>query len=537
MNRQPYFPPTKKQPAAAALLFFFLCLTLLGMACGGSPSREPLPTLANLAVVPTEAPTLVPTMTLPPTSTPPTPVTSTFTPTSAAATPGSPDQPTTGTIPPTQVINTPIVFPTNTRFLPTNTPRVPTSTPTFPVTLTFTPSPTIPATNTATATATPAAAAWRGEYFNNQDLSGSPVFVRDDPNLAFSWGSGSPAANFPADNFSVRWTRTVLFAPATYRFYARADDGVRIWLDNDLIINEWHEATSQTYSAERTVSAGNHTIRVEYYENVGNAQIQVWWEQAGQFPQWRGEYFLGTNLQGPVQLLRNDAEINFNWGQGVPDSSLPADNFSVRWTRSVNFTAGRYRFNALVDDGVRIYLDGVLILDDWREGGERTLFVERDVTAATHLVQVEYFEGTGEARIRVWWELVETTSFPDWKGEYWGNMNHAGTPTVTRNDVNLDFNWGQGSPANGIPVDGFSCRWTRTVNLEGGRYRFYAQANDGVRVIVDGTLIINEWHLSDGSTVYTVERDLTNGLHTIIVEHFEETNNALIKFWYERIGN
>lgn len=417
---------------------------------------------------------------------------------------------------------------------------MPTNTPTPLVTFTFTPSPTPLATNTpvVTNTPTPNPATWRGDYFNNRDLSGSPAFSREDGSLAFNWGDGSPASNFPSDNFSARWTRTVQFAPATYRFYVRADDGVRIWLDNDQIINEWHDATSQTYSVERTVAAGNHAIKVEYYENIGTAQIQVWWEQSGQFPQWRGEYFSNASLSGPVVLLRNDADINFNWANGSPDSSMPNDNFSARWTRTLSFNNGRYRFNATVDDGIRIYLDGVLIMDDWRDAGERTISVERQVTNANHLVQIEYYDRTGEARIRVWWELIDGGGqYPDWRGEYFTNENLSGNPALTRNDTSVDFNWGTNSPANGIPANYFSVRWTRTINFEAGTYRFRAQANDGIRVYVDGNRIIDEWHLSSGATVYEAQITLTGGSHTIVVEYYEQENNALAKMWYERIGN
>lgn len=543
MSRQPITTTIKKQQRKAWLLFYLLC-GLLIVACRTTSGPEPLPTAMDVAVVPTEEPTLPPTATLPPTSTPPTPMTMTptFTPlptTEAAAATPSPDQPTTGTIPPTNIINTPIVLPTNTRFLPTNTPRVPTNTPTPLATFTFTPSPTPVATNTpvATSTPTPNPVTWRADYFSNRDLSGSPALSRDDANLAFNWGNGSPASNFPADNFSVRWTRTVQFAPATYRFYVRADDGVRIWLDNDQIINEWHDAMPQTYNVERTVAAGNHTIRVEYYENIGTAQIQVWWEQSGQFPQWRGEYFSTASLSGPVILLRNDADINFNWAQGSPDSSLPNDNFSVRWTRTLSFNDGRYRFNATVDDGVRVYLDGVLILDDWRDASERTISVERQVTNATHLVQVEYYDRGGNARIRVWWEQLDSGQYPDWRGEYFANASLSGNPAVTRNDVTVDFNWGTNIPVNGIPANNFSVRWTRTINFDAGTYRFRAQANDGVRVYVDGNRIIDEWHLSDGATVYEAQLTLTGGSHTVVVEYFEQENNSLVKMWYDRIGN
>lgn len=509
--------------------FLLLCLVWLGVACGGTASTEEVPTLVNIAEVPTEAPTLLPTSTLPPTSTPVTPVTMTPTqtplPDDAAATPLS-------TLPPTNTIATPAVIPTHTRAIPTNTPRIPTSTFTPLATFTFTPSPTPTVTNTPT----PNPIVWQGEYFNNRDLSGAAAAVRDDANLSFNWGTGTPINNLPVDNFSVRWTRVVQLAPATYRFYARADDGVRIWIDNEQIINEWHDATPQTYSVERTVAAGNHTIKVEYFENIGTAQIQVWWEQSGQFPQWRGEYFNNATLSGAVVLLRNDADINFNWAGSAPDSSLPSDNFSARWTRTMSFNAGHYRFSATVDDGARVYLDSVLIIDEWRDGSERTVTVELDVTAATHLLQVEYYDRSGDARIRVWWEFLNS-GYPDWQGEYWTNTSLNGTPTVTRNDVAIDFDWGTGAPANGIPADNFSVRWTRTVNLTGGRYRFHTEVDDGVRVYIDGNLIINEWHGYTAPPIYEAEVNLGNGNHAITVEYLELEQGAWISFTYQRIGD
>ena len=88
----------------------------------------------------------------------------------------------------------------------------------------------------------------------------------------------------------------------------------------------------------------------------------------------------------------------------------------MRWTRTLSFNDGRYRVNATVDDGVRVYLDGVLILDDWRDASERTISVERQVTNATHLVQVEYYDRGGNARIRVLWEQLDSGQYQDGRG-------------------------------------------------------------------------------------------------------------------------
>ena len=62
-------------------------------------------------------------------------------------------------------------------------------------------------------------------------------------------------------------------------------------------------------------------------------------------------------------MVRNDDRLDFDWGNGSPDSLIPADRFSVRWTRSIDLEAGVYRFDLVVDDGVRFYVDGTLVLD------------------------------------------------------------------------------------------------------------------------------------------------------------------------------
>ena len=422
--------------------------------------------------------------------------------------------------------------PTPTRGIPTSTR--PPSSPTSPPPPTTAPTATAP---TTAPTATPATStAWRGEYFNNTGLSGNPVLVRDDAAVNFQWGDGAPASGLPVDGFSVRWTRTLALNEATYRFFVHSDDGVRVYVDDALIINQWHDAANVTYETQLALSGGNHTFRVEYYENAGTAQIQFWWEEviAG-YPDWRGEYFANQNLSGTPALVRNDTVIDFNWGQGAPATNLPGDNFSVRWTRNQSFDDATYRFHALVDDGMRLYIDNTLVIDEWRNGQQREVVADRQLAAGSHNIRVEYYENAGDASIRFWWERI--SGFPEWRGEYWSNRNLSGNPTLVRNDQEINFDWGLGAPAAGLPVDDFSARWTRQVTLEPGTYRFYAQVDDGVRVYVNFQLLIDQWHIGSADRPYIADRTLSGGVHTIVVEYFEGNFGAEIEFRYERVGN
>jgi PKD repeat protein/uncharacterized protein YraI len=116
---------------------------------------------------------------------------------------------------------------------------------------------------------------WQGEYFNNRDLQGEPVLVRDDPKINFDWGTGSPAPEVPPDNFSARWTISRDLPAGTYRFNIWADDGVRMWIDDVLIVNGWVEGGARNYVVDVNLSAGLHNGRVEYFEAVGNAMITL----------------------------------------------------------------------------------------------------------------------------------------------------------------------------------------------------------------------------------------------------------------------
>jgi hypothetical protein len=215
----------------------------------------------------------------------------------------------------------------------------------------------------------------------------------------------------PGTNFSVRWTRTLNFAAGNYTFYALVDDGVRLWVDNILLLDDWRESSQRIVAGDfNNLGAGAHTIRVEYFQAAGDATAVVWWEAVGQFPDWKGEYYNDIYLQGPPILVRNDPQINFQWSLGSPDPRVPADNFSVRWTRRPYFDYGSYDFKAHTNDGVRVFLDGRLIIDEWRDTVDYDTHIARvdGIGQGQHTVVVEYYERGGIAWAEVRWDRVSS---------------------------------------------------------------------------------------------------------------------------------
>lgn len=144
-----------------------------------------------------------------------------------------------------------------------------------------------PAPPPASPTSTPTPEAdiiteWRGEYYNNPNLEGSPVLIRNDEAVLFGWGPDSPGSDVPADNFSARWTRDLHFSAGTYRFEVLVDDGARLWIDERLVIDRWRTGPPETYSAEVTLSEGPHRVRLEYFEYIYDAQVHLKWEHVGE---------------------------------------------------------------------------------------------------------------------------------------------------------------------------------------------------------------------------------------------------------------
>ncbi|MBC7327267.1 glycoside hydrolase family 3 C-terminal domain-containing protein [bacterium] len=120
----------------------------------------------------------------------------------------------------------------------------------------------------------------RAEYFSNPYLDGSPTLIRIDQNIDFDWGTGAPAPNFPSENFSVRWTGKLIPPETrTYEIYARTDDGVRLWIDDQLLIDTWHDRAASTDRARIRLEAGKeYNIKMEYYEHSGFAVAQLGWD-------------------------------------------------------------------------------------------------------------------------------------------------------------------------------------------------------------------------------------------------------------------
>jgi hypothetical protein len=379
---------------------------------------------------------------------------------------------------------------------------------------------------------------WRASYWNNTTLSGPPVLQQDESELNHDWGSGSPHWSVSADGFSARWTRYIYVDAGTYRFTSVSDDGIRVWVDNDLIIDAWYDHPAKTVSADKSLSEGHHWVVVEFYENQGLAVARLRWEPASTpINNWRGEYFNNTSLSGAPALVRDDAAISFDWGSGSPaPGTIGADRFSARWTRTLNLPAGRYRFAMTVDDGGRLWVNNHLLLESWRDQPATTYTEEIYLPGGPVPIKMEYYENGGYAVARMSWELLPPDDVQNWRGEYYANTSLGGAPARVRDDARVDFDWGYGSPLPGVVgADWFSVRWTRTVNMTAGRYRFAMTVDDGGRLWVNGRLVIDAWR-DQAARTYTADVDLSGGAVPIKMEYYENAGLAVARLSWSEIG-
>ena len=639
------------------------------------------------------------------------------------------------------------------------------------------------------------------QYFSNVTLTPPATQTACEETINNVYGAGGPTG-LPVDNFSVRWTGTFSFAGGPATFTARADDGVRVFLDGVAIIDQWHDQPATTYTTTVNVTGGLHQVKVEYYERGGDAVVQVSWTggtlpaprlglltpssataggpafvlsgegdnfvagatllwngaprsttvqsptrltasipasdiavagsaqvsmrnpdsqvsiaqtysitapgSACRLGEFRAEYFNNVTLTPPAVRTQCEdaAAINNDYGAGGPPG-LPVDNFSVRWTGTFSFRGGDETFAARADDGIRVFLDGVAVIDQWKDQPATTYTVRRAVTASQHEVKVEYYERGGDAVAQVSWTSIggpsaptlialspssaaaggpaftlvvdggdfrdgatvlwngaprpttflsaggvsasissadiatagaipvtlrnpdnsvtnaltftvtggsapptlatltpasttaggagftltadggnfvsgatvlwngaaRTTSFvsatrvtaaipaadvaaagsatitvrnPDGRAsnaltfaitaaggcpsgqflaEYFSNI--ALTPPATRTacEMAINYDYGAGGPA-GLPVDNFSARWTGRFTFAAGTFTFTARADDGVRVFLDGVAIIDQWH-DQPATTYTATRAVTGGEHEVKVEYYERGGDAV----------
>ena len=157
------------------------------------------------------------------------------------------------------------------------------------------------------------AGALTGTYYNGKSF-GQKQFTRRDPAVAFNWSKGSASEKLGSDHYSVRWTGK-LNVPASgqYTFALRHDDGMRLWVNGQQVINGWNAGAARVSTGSVTLSEGETVpIKVEYYESSGYAVAQMGWQPPKKAFGQAGE------SGGKLSVLIVDGQNNHAWKKTSP---------------------------------------------------------------------------------------------------------------------------------------------------------------------------------------------------------------------------
>jgi uncharacterized repeat protein (TIGR01451 family) len=336
----------------------------------------------------------------------------------------------TATLTPTDTAtNTATLTPTDTATntatpTPTDTPTLtPTQTPTNTPTATFTPTP-IPCTGTGSGLL--------GTYYNNVNFT-AQALSRVDPTVNFNWGlDGTPHASIVNSTYAVRWTGQVRACyDEVYTFYAAADDGVRLWVNGVLLVDQWIAQPYTEFSGTIALLAGqSYNIRVEYFQNSGSTQVDLSWSSISQpkiiIPQsqltpsgvgsacigsgsgLRGDYFDNLNFINLI-VSKVDPTVNFTWGSGTaPAPGVGAQTYSIRWRGQLEACFSEtYTFYTNSDDGVRLFINGSPVITNWTDHGPTQNTGTFTMVAGTlYNIVLEYYNNTGGAVAVLSWESI-----------------------------------------------------------------------------------------------------------------------------------
>ncbi|ARK09617.1 PA14 domain-containing protein [Fibrella sp. ES10-3-2-2] len=228
-------------------------------------------------------------------------------------------------------------------------------------------------------------------------------------------------------NYGIRYAGYITVpTDGVYTFYTYSDDGSKLLIGTTEVVNNDGGHAEQERSGTIGLKAGTHAICIPYFQGGGGQALTVSYSGpgitkrtipasayqristlvAGDGTGLRADYFNNTTMTAPIVLTRTDATINFDWGTGSPSPGINTDYFSVRWTGQVKApVTGSYTFSTTTDDGVRLWVNGKLLVDDWNGRAVKTNNGPTILLVAgqRYDIRMEYFDNIIGAVAKLQW--------------------------------------------------------------------------------------------------------------------------------------
>ena len=279
------------------------------------------------------------------------------------------------------------------------------------------------------------------EDFPKLEASRTPTLKRIDAAINFESTQEAFPGTTLVDHFYVRWNGTIRISRAgKYTFFLESDDGSRLFIDGRQVVDNGGQHAMEEKSGEAELKAGDHDIKIEFFENEVDAGCKLSWQMAGAEKKivpatvlfhdktaekmvasvetgnsgLVGEYFdIGSPLEDfptldsskkPV-VKRVDKVIKFESTQEAFPGTTLIDHFYVRWTGKIQIPKdGRYEFFLMSDDGSRLFIDGKNIVD---HGGLHAMEEKSgtsELKAGLHDIRIEFFDNDLDAGCIFSWQ-------------------------------------------------------------------------------------------------------------------------------------
>ena len=411
-----------------------------------------------------------------------------------------------------------------------------------------------------------------------------PDFVALNPIKTDVTDSPSLSVRNRDENYGLRFTGYISVpTDGVYTFYTSSDDGSKLLIGSTEIVNNDGNHAEQERSGTIGLKAGVHALTVVYYQGRGGAALSVSYSGPNigkqTIPASAFKRVVSTtptvNLRDPENPANTTSGLDYRYYESfwtsLPDftaltplktdvSNTPTlsvrsreENYGLRFTGYISVpTDGVYTFYTSSDDGSKLLIGSTEVVNN--DGGhpEQERSGTIGLKAGVHALSILYFQGTGGQALSVSYsgpnigkQTIPASAFfrvstgttgggtgTGLLGEYFNNRDLNAPIVLNRTDATINFDWGNGSPASGtINTDNFSVRWTGKVEAPvTGNYTFSTLSDDGVRLWVNGTMLVNNWTGHGPTTDNGPSIALTSGQkYDIRMEYFEYTGGAVAK--------
>lgn len=362
---------------------------------------------------------------------------------------------------------------------------------------------------------------------NTVSIAIPPTVTRTDTNVDINFGTGSPDPSVPPDFFIARWYGQV--EPRytqPYTFYTRTDDGCRLWINGTLVVDRWQTQSLTEIASTNLLllTAGQkYNIRMEYFEQTSSGEAHLLWSSPSQFKE-------------PIAMSQL-------YPQSAPFVMEPPSNVVVNPGESATFNVvaggtGPLSYQLLFNGTTIVASDSTpsFTLNNVQitEAGNYSIIVANSFGSTTSLV----------AKLTVVLP-ANTGTGTGLKAEFYSNQTtnswYTNSPTLTRIDPTVDFNFGTSSPDVSISANTFTARWWGRIQPKYSQvYTFNTRSDDGFRLWVDGQLLVDRL-IPGGTNVNNYAATMPYAFtadqqYDIRVDYYEGTSTAEAHLYWSSLS-